>query len=487
MQKKWFRIFALTAALALAGCGAPEPGKPSGGAPASGANGSVYYLSFKPEQAEQWKELAAKYTDETGVRVTVETSASGNYETQLKSEMAKSNAPTLFQVNGPVGLEAWKTYCYDLSGSAVYQELTNDTFALKDGSAVLGIGYVIETYGLIYNKAKLAEYCRLDNAVIKDPSELNNFGVLKAVAEDMQKRKDELGIQGAFTSAGMDSSSDWRFKTHLANLPLSYEYQDTGVTSAATVQGAYLDNFKAIWDLYIQNATCPPSMLSSKTGDDAAAEFALGDAVFYQNGTWAYNQIRGHEVADEDIGMLPIYIGVKGEENQGLCTGSENYWCVNKNASQADIDATLAFMNWCVTSEAGREMLGREMGFVCPFKGFTEEYTPDNPLIQAANEDLAAGHKVVPWNFSTMPSEQWKNNVGSAMLEYAQGTGDWNKVVQAFVKGWETEMNARGNGSSGENPAEAPQDSPAESAPGGGEETPLPESGTESGAVQDRV
>ena len=55
-----------------------------------------------------------------------------------------------------------------------------------------------------------------------------------------------------------------------------------------------------------------------------------------------------NEVADEDMGMLPIYIGVDGEENQGLCTGSENYWCVNKNASEEDIQATLDFMKWVV-------------------------------------------------------------------------------------------------------------------------------------------
>lgn len=60
----------------------------------------VYYLNFKPEQDEQWQELAEQYTDETGVPVTVLTAASGEYEKTLKSEMAKTDAPTLFQVNG---------------------------------------------------------------------------------------------------------------------------------------------------------------------------------------------------------------------------------------------------------------------------------------------------------------------------------------------------------------------------------------------------
>ena len=291
------------------------------------AEGSVYYLNFKPEQADQWVELGEKYTEETGVPVTVVTAASGTYESTLKSEMAKDEAPTLFQVNGPVGLASWKDYCYDLKDTEIYKQLTSEEFALtnEDGS-VPGIAYVIETYGLIYNKALLNDYFETDGAVVKSVEEINSFDTLKAVADDIQAKKDDLGIEGAFASAGFDASSDWRFKTHLANLPIYYEYQADGIDSTDAIKGTYLENFKNIFDLYITDSTCEPSVLSSKTGEDAASEFALGDAVFYQNGTWAYNDVKDNEVADVDMGMLPIYIGVEGEENQGLCTGSENYW-----------------------------------------------------------------------------------------------------------------------------------------------------------------
>lgn len=406
------------------------------------AKGSVYYLNFKPEQAEQWEALAEAYTEETGVPVTVVTAASGTYESTLKSEMAKDEAPTMFQVNGPIGLASWKDYCYDMKDSELYSYLKSDDFALKDGDSVLGIAYVIETYGIIYNKALLADYCATEGAVIKDASEITNFETLKAVAEDIQAKKDELGVLGAFTSAGMDSSSDWRFKTHLANLPIYYEYQADGIGSTDAIKGTYLDNYKAIWDLYINNATCEPSMIASMTGEDAAAEFALGEAVFYQNGTWAYGDIKDNEVADEDLGMLPIYIGAEGEENQGLCTGSENYWCVNAKASEEDIQATLDFMNWVVTSDTGRASLANDMGFVTPFTTFTDEYGAANPLLDAANEYIDAGKTSVAWCFTTMPSEEWKNGVGSALLEYAQGTGEWDGVVTAFVDGWATEIAA---------------------------------------------
>lgn len=409
---------------------------------AGDGQGKVYYLNFKPEQAEQWGQLAEIYTQETGIQVDIQTAASGTYEPTLKSEMAKSDAPTLFQVNGPAGLASWNDYCYDLKDSAVFDNLVSNEYVLRDGEAVKGIAYVIETYGLIYNKAILQEYFNLPDAKIKSIAEINNFAALKTAAKDLQLHKDELGIEGAFASAGFDSSSDWRFKTHLANIPIYYEYQADGITAADAVKGTYLKQYHDIFDLYITNATCEPTMLSGKTGEDAASEFALGEAVFYQNGTWAYNDIKDNEVADHDMGMLPIYIGVEGEENQGLCTGSENYWCVNKNASAADISATLAFMEWVITSDQGRDMLAKEMGFVTPFKTFTDEYLPENPLVKANAGYMAAGKTSVSWNFTTMPSEQWKNNVGSALLEYAQGTGDWAAVETAFVDGWVKEYQA---------------------------------------------
>lgn len=406
------------------------------------ADGKVYYLNFKPEQADAWVELANAYTEETGVQVTVETAASGTYEQTLKSEMAKTDAPTLFQVNGPVGLASWKDYCYDLSGSDLYSQVKSDDFVLKDGDAVQGIAYVIETYGIIYNKTILDEYCAKDYAVVKSADEINSFDKLKAVADSIQENKDDLGVEGAFTSAGMDSSSDWRFKTHLANLPIYYEYKDKGIGSTDKIEGTYLDNYKKIWDLYITDSTCEPTMISSKTGEDAEAEFSMGEAVFFQNGTWEYGNLINNGMTDDDLGMLPIYIGAPGEENQGLCTGSENYWCVNKNASEADIQATLDFLNWCVTSDTGRDSIANTMGFLTPFKSFDDGYTPANKLIECADEYIAAGKTAVSWNFASIPSETWKDLVGAALTEYAQGTGDWDAVVTAFVDGWETEYAA---------------------------------------------
>ena len=443
-MKKKLAVLGLTATMVMslcAGCGGKET---SGGKDASGDKGSVYYLNFKPEADAQWQELAKIYEEETGVEVTVVTAASGQYETTLKSEMGKSECPTMFQVNGPVGLASWKDYCADLSDTEVYKQLTSEDFALKDGDKVAGIGYVIESYGIICNKKLLSE-------AGYSMDDIKNFADLKKVAEDITARRDELGFD-AFTSAGMDGSSDWRYKTHLANLPVYYEYQADGINNTKAIKGTYLDNYRQIWDLYINNSTTDPKQLSVKTGDDAVAEFVAEKAVFYQNGTWAYSDISS--VGDENLGMLPIYIGVDGEENQGLCTGTENYWCVNTKASEADIKATEDFMAWLATDDTAlKAICGSQgampsgadgMGFVTPFKKNLES---DNLLVNIASQYVADGKTPVSWNFTTMPSETWKNEVGSALTVYAsdQTDANWDLVKKAFVEGWATESQAAGN------------------------------------------
>ena len=431
MKKFLAMLLALVMALSLVACGEKKGDANTEGDGASAATGKVYYLNFKPEQDQAWQDLAKAYTEETGVPVTVLTAASGTYEEKLTSEIAKTDAPTLFQVNGPVGLASWKDYCYDLKDSQVYGELTSDSFALKDGDAVAGIGYVIESYGLIVNKTLLEKA----GYTVED---IQSFADLKKVAEDITARKDELGF-AAFSSAGMDGSSDWRFKTHLANLPIYFEYQADGISSTDAIKGTYLDNYKNIFDLYINNSTCAPADLSGKTGDDSRNEFLAGKAVFFQNGSWEYNNLvgEGKPFTDDDLTMMPIYIGVGDEANQGLCTGTENYWCVNKDAAPEDIQATLDFMYWCVTSDKGTQALANDMGFVIPFKKAAES---PNLFVKVDKELTAAGKTPVSWNFTTMPSEQWKNDVGSALTAYAAGTGDWEAVKTAFVDGWAKEV-----------------------------------------------
>lgn len=397
------------------------------------ATGSVYYLNFKPESDAAWQALAAEYTAETGVEVKVVTAASGTYSETLTAEMDKSSMPTLFQCGNQAGLDTWGDYCYDLTDTAVYKEMTTDDFNLfGENGEVFCIGYCYESFGIIVNKALLAE-------AGYELSDITNFESLKAVAEDITARKDELGF-AAFSSAGLESSSSWRFSGHLANMPLYYEFRDDGVTSQpATITGAYLDNFKAVWDLYINNSTCTPAELTTKTGDESEAEFGEGKAVFFQNGTWEYaNLVDKFGMNPDDLAMIPIYCGVDGEENAGLCSGTENCWAVNAKADPEDIQATLDFMYWVVTSESGTKMMAEQFG-PCPFKNAAE---PENVFFSQANEYVANGNYTVTWAFNYTPNvDAWRAGVVAALTQYSVGGGSWDDVVTAFVNGWATQYN----------------------------------------------
>jgi raffinose/stachyose/melibiose transport system substrate-binding protein len=430
------------AALGLTACGAASSTAPASSAAASSAAstaaaGKVYYLNFKPEADAAWQDLAKKYTEQTGVPVKVVTAASGTYSETLTAEMDKSEMPTMFQCGNQAGLDTWGEYCYDFDDTDVYKEMTTDDFNLVgDDGKVKCIGYCYEAFGIITNLALLekAGYKKED---IKD------FASLQKVAEDITKRHaaGELDF-AAFTSAGLDGSSSWRFSGHLANMPLFYEFRDDKVTAQpATIKGTYLDNYKKIWDLYVANADTKPAELTTATGDQAEAEFGEGKACFYQNGTWEYSNLTAADKFKMDpktLAMIPIYCGVEGEDKAGLCCGTENCWAVNAKSADDDVKATLDFMKWVVTSDDGTKMMAEQFGPI-PFKSAKQS---ENVFFNDANNYINAGNYTVTWAFNYTPNvDEWRSGVVAALTQYTVGGGKWDDVVSAFVQGWATQYN----------------------------------------------
>lgn len=425
-----------------AGCGKKENSSDDG-------KGSVYFLNFKPEVAEVWEAIAEEYTEETGVEVKVQTAASGTYEQTLKSEMAKNDAPTLFQINGQIGYQNWAQYCADWSDTEIYSHLVNKELAItgEDGG-VYGLPYVVEGYGILYNDAIMQKYFALpDKAVdITSAEEIKNFDTLKAVVEDMQAKKEKLGIQGVFASTSLKAGEDWRWQTHTMNVPVYYEYEEDNVSDKTELEFTYSDEYKNIFDLYLNNSCTDAKLLGSKSVDDSMAEFALGNVAMVQNGNWAWNQMKGvdgNTVTEDNIKYLPIYTGVEGEENQGLCIGTEGFWCVNSKASEEDQQATLDFINWVFTSDEGKAHVVNDLGFIAPFDSFTENEVPNDPLAKLVMKYMNDEELVNPgWVYTTFPSQTWKDDFGAALLEYAQGTKIWDEVKAGAVEEWASEKEA---------------------------------------------
>lgn len=457
MKKKLLSLLLGTAMVStlLAGCGTEEVETETGAIEetkvvdsteevAPGEEGKVYYLNFKPESDEVWQKIAADYTEQTGVEVKVVTAAQGTYEQTLKSEIANTEAPTLFQVNGPIGYDAWKDYCADLSDTQLYEWLMDKGMALtgEDGG-VYGIPYVVEGYGIIYNNAIMEKYFALDGAKATSMEEINNFDTLKAVVEDMTAKKAELEIEGVFASTSLAAGDDWRWQTHLANLPIYYEYKDKGVTNPDTIEFTYAENYKNIFDLYINNSCTEPGLLGSKSTGDSMAELALGKVAMVQNGNWGWgdiNKAEGNIVAEEDVKFMPIYIGAEGEENQGLCTGTENFYTINSQASEADQAASIAFLEWLFGTPEGKAYVTNDLGFITPFSTFEDDEKPTDPLAKEVIRFMENPDKYsVTWNFTTFPSQEFKNVFGQALLEYTSGNMEWDDLTTTVIDTWAVE------------------------------------------------
>ena len=427
MKKTLALVLAACLCLALlAGCGSNNA--PAGSTSGTEAAGRVFWLNFKPESDEVLQTIAQMYTEKTGVPVTVQTAASGTYNETLTAAMDKTDAPTLFVVGNQAAVGTWGDYCYDLTGTAVANELNTDAYNLytEDGK-LASIGYCYECYGIIVNPDLLAQ---AGHSV----EEITNFETLKNVVEDIHARADELGFD-AFTSCDMDSSSSWRFTGHMANLEYYYEQEGNVWTECPeTITGAYMENFKNLYTLCINNSLTDPADLAAG-GHDASEEFRSGKAAFQVQGSWEWDGMKDQV---PNAVMIPYYCGVAGEEKAGLNCGTENCWAVNAKASEEDIQATLDFMYWMVTDAEASRMLVDSFG-VMPYKQAAES---TNPFLADANEYSNNGCYVMNWATNFQPNvDAYRAALVSALNKFNadQSDANWAEVETAFVQGWATQ------------------------------------------------
>ena len=205
----------------------------------------------------------------------------------------------------------------------------------------------------------------------------------------------------------------------------------------------YSENFKKLFDLYLNNSTTAPAALGTKTVADSMAEFALEKCAMVQNGSWAYAQIAsesGNKVASEDVGFLPLYMGGAEESTQGICIGTENYYAINQKASAEEKAAAEAFLWWLYSSDTGKRFVREELGFIAPFDTFSENDIPNDPLAREVLRYMRAdGVKNLPWRFAAIPSLRLKEDFGASLLAYAQGQKTFAAVVSDLKAAWQSE------------------------------------------------
>ena len=341
--------------------------------------GEVRILNNDPGSQAVWETLAVEYTSRTGVPVTI-------------LNEADDGQPTLFTVSDKEELAAVQEQCLDLSGTAAYAQLASWDLTLTADGKVCGVAAEIEAFGLVCNASLLAKagYTQTD---------IDSFSDLKVVAESITANSADLGFS-AF--AKVDPTR---------NFPLQL--------------AALTEDPRAFFDLFINNATSPPTEMAGVNEEDAMEDFISGKAVFYLARTGDHNTLAA--LGSENLSILPVYLGGGAEERQSLCAVGISYWCVRNDTTEPDVQATLDFLDYLVQPREDGSVPVDDLGLLAPYRQAT---AASNILEIALRSELAAGKKLmVCKKVSEIPE-----GLDQALITYAAEPTDdnWGAVVAAM-------------------------------------------------------
>lgn len=324
------------------------------------------YVGGEAEQ-EAYPLLAQRYTQELGVAVT------------LVEDAAEA---TVFVVRSQEELAQWQGKLQDLTGAAVLEQLCNPAFALTQDGVPVGVALDVTGYGLIYNKDLLAQvgFTRTD---------ITDFTSLKVAVELSYTERFRLGFY-PFGDMDLDGSA---FAQLLAGM------------------GEDPAQLRSFVDLYLQNDT------PTNPGKEL---FAAGKVIFYAGGIWEFADLAA--VGSHKLDMLPLYTPGGG----GIHCISKAYICVNSQAKQQDLEASLAFLDWLVTAQDGVAPVD-SLGVLAPFRDANYAADVYHRILRGY---LATDPVLVRWEIAPGFDEEKLQNLTDALNTYcaAPNNDNWAAV-----------------------------------------------------------
>lgn len=415
MKKLFALVLALAMALSLVACGGGSTGGTAEGSatPSTGSSsGALRLINGKIEVDAQLKELAAKYEEETGVKVEIESMGGGvDIQSTIKGYYQAGNMPDMFVCNSG-DFANWEGLLADMSDQAWVSD-TDAAWKDADGK-VFGFPYTTEAIGLAYN-ADVLEKAGVDPASLTTPA------ALQAAFEAVDAKKDELGLTAVVGYCAEPSALYWSTGDHLFGV-----YIDGGTARDDTTyidmlnDGGKLDEarftaFAGMVELF--NKYSDPDLLVSGTYDQQVLNFASGKYAFVTQGSWigatmTNDDKDAYEAAGSfKVGMAP-YAFQDGIDT--IMTNSPSWWAVyDGDNAQAAKD----FLAWCA-GEKGQEVLVKSAGFVSPFKSCT--FVADDPFAQTIADYVAAG-KTSPWHWMDKKQGIAQNYLGQVFADFANG------------------------------------------------------------------
>lgn len=380
---------------------------------------ALRFMNTKIEIDAQIKEFAAKYTEETGQEVIVESLGGGvDVNGQIKNYYAAGNMPDIFAFAND-SYASFKDWLEDLSD----EEWVSDTdyaFYGEDGS-VYGMPFALEGIGIAYNKDIL------DKAGI-DPATLTNIDAYRAAFEKIDSMKDELGITAVCAMAAESGQMYWATGNHMMSAYISQGQARDDKTIidlelAGQIDeermGQFADWVKLLFDYADHN------VLISGTYDDELALWATGKAAFISQGNWIDPSLPQYDVSFE-CGLAPA--AFLTEDTDGLLIDAPAFWGIYNESDM--IDEAKEFLQALASSELGQQTLVTEAGMVSPFKSC--ELEPTTPLSKSMLPYIQEG-KTYAWDWLNQKEGIAQNSTGAIFELYAKGEIDKDGFVSMMA------------------------------------------------------
>ncbi len=390
---------------------------------------SIDVFQFKVEFKDQFEDLAETYEEENpGVDINITTVGGGeDYDAALRSKFSSGNEPAIYNIGGPQDVEDWLDSLADLSDTSAAEAALPGTLdgVTMDGNT-LGLPYNQEGYGFIYNKRVFEE------AGI-DPTSITDYSSLEAAVEELDSKKDELGLEAVFALPGKET---WVTGLHLSNTFLAPEFNHNVLDAydSDSVEFTYGEGFQKVLDLQNEYSVQPTASLDYS--QQVEELFSLERVAMIQQGNWVYGSIEGIDAdfAKNGIDVLPI--PVEGYEENAMPVGIPMYWGVNSNKDEEVIEASKDFLDWLYTSDIGKQVVVEDFNFIPAYEGYDASKIAD-PLSKTIYE-YSENDQTIGWVFMGYPTGWGEDELGANIQAYLNGDMSWDDIINSAKEAWKS-------------------------------------------------
>lgn len=347
-------------------------------------------------------------------------------ESTLKAKFSSGEAPTIFMAAGLEQFVNYKQYAADVSDTESIKNAIPSTieFMKLDDGGIGAVPMSMEIYSYLYNKNIFKE-AGIDADAIKTQSDLTE------AVKKIDEQKDTLGLDAVFAFPAKET---WSTGMHGGGIFIApeFDYDPTTAVSAPNFNFEYADQMKYYVDVQNDYGVQPTVSMDYSTQID---DKFIGEKVaIVMQGSWVVPTLMeaDEEWAQDNIGILPI--PVEGTPESYLDGGCLNYYIVNKESGEKEVEAAKEFLDYMNISEDGKKNTVDNFMFIPAYKGY-EEYSSDVNLINEYTNYVNDGaYRQAVFNATNV---DWlKNSIGTGIQKYITGEATWDEVVSDVKDAW---------------------------------------------------